>query len=372
MRLKNLIACFFLGITVASCIQDEAPNAEADIETCTVPGDVLNRDAVIENDRITLIVKVGTDITTLAPQFTLTSGASVIPASGSTLDFTNPQFYEVTSEDGISKKRYEVKVTFSGVTNTTYHFENARLDRDGKYQIFYETDAQGKETMSWASGNPGFGLTGVTGGSDVYPTRQSPNGYQGKCLALTTRKTGSLGNLVNMPLAAGNLFLGTFDVLNALTNALTSTRFGLPFNYTPTYLKGYYKFKPGDTFYVLDLSRGDKLKPVPGQKDICDFYAVFYEVPSNGKPLDGTNILEENNPNVVSIARIDNAKETDEWTSFNLPFIPQNGKTVDPEKLKAGLYNLAIVFSSSIRGAYFEGAPGSTLYIDEIELSYEE
>ena len=42
---------------MVSCIQDEAPNAEADIETCTVPGDVLNRDPIIGNDQITLPLK---------------------------------------------------------------------------------------------------------------------------------------------------------------------------------------------------------------------------------------------------------------------------------------------------------------------------
>lgn len=72
MKLKNLIACFFLGFIMVSCIQDEAPNAEADIIACTVPGDVLNRDPIIENKKVTLIVKTGTDITALAPKFTLT------------------------------------------------------------------------------------------------------------------------------------------------------------------------------------------------------------------------------------------------------------------------------------------------------------
>lgn len=72
MKLKNLIACFFLGFIMVSCIQDEAPNAEADIIACSVPGDVLNRDPIIENNKVTLIVKAGTDITALAPKFTLT------------------------------------------------------------------------------------------------------------------------------------------------------------------------------------------------------------------------------------------------------------------------------------------------------------
>ena len=78
MKLKNLIACFFLGFIMVSCIQDEAPNAEADIIACSVPGDVLNRDPIIENNKVTL------DITALAPKFTLTPGASIIPNSGTT------------------------------------------------------------------------------------------------------------------------------------------------------------------------------------------------------------------------------------------------------------------------------------------------
>ena len=51
--------------------------------------------------------------------------------------------------------------------------------------------------------------------------------------------------------------------------------------------------------------------------------------------------------------------------SFYLPFVTKTGKTVDKDKLKAGKYNVAIVFSSSIEGDY---AVGSTLHIDEVEL----
>lgn len=370
MKLKNLIACFFLGFIMVSCIQDEAPNAEADIIACSVPGDVLNRDPIIENDRITLMVKKGTTVTDLAPKFTLTPGATIIPESGSVLDFSVPQSYIVTSEDGKWKKTYQVEISFSGVTNTVYHFENVKLDKNGKYQIFYETDAQGKEIMRWASGNPGYALTGAQVSPEGFPTYQSTEGYEGKCLSLTTRETGDLGNRVGMPLAAGNLFIGTFNVVDALSNALKATKFGSPFEYIPTYLKGFYKFKSGNTFYILDENK--KLVAVPNRKDICDIYAVFYETDDKTKSLDGTNILAEDNTNIISIARISDAKETEEWTSFNLPFVFRKGKTVDPVKLAEGKYNLAIVFSSSIRGDHFEGAPGSTLLIDEIELGYEQ
>lgn len=373
MKLTKLFIIYsLLGILITSCIQEEAPNAEADIEACMVSGDILNREPIIENDKITLIVKKGTDVTALSLSFTLTPGATILPESGSTLDFTQPQYYEVTSEDRQWKKKYKVEVSFSGVTNSTYGFENVRFNGGGDYHVFYEANLQGAETMVWASGNPGFALTGAQGGYDIYPTYQYEKGYKGKCLGLTTRKTGWLGNSVNMPIAAGNLFIGTFDVLNALQNALTATKFGSQFEYVPTYLKGYYRYKSGETFYVLDKDASDKLKPIPGKKDICDIYAVFYESTDDLKILDGTNILADDNPNILAIARIDNAVETEQWTEFYLPFTFRPGKVVDQNKLKAGKYNLAIVFSSSIRGDHFEGAPGSTLYVDEVVLGYDE
>ena len=99
-----------------------------------------------------------------------------------------------------------------------------------------------------------------------------------------------------------------------------------------------------------------------------EVYAIFYETDEKTKTLDATNRFDH--PNLISIARIDekDRKETDECTEFYLPFVTKTGKTVDKDKLKAGKYNVAIVFSSSIEGDYFRGAVGSTLHIDEVEL----
>ena len=49
-------------------------------------------------------------------------------------------------------------------------------------------------------------------------------------------------------------------------------------------------------------------------------------------------------------------------------FEPVAGRTVDSEKLKMGKYSLAIIMSSSKDGAFFNGAVGSTLYVDELKL----
>ncbi|MFI6007873.1 family 43 glycosylhydrolase [Streptomyces sp. NPDC051243] len=65
----------------------------------------LKVDALVDNpgSKITLPMKEGTDLTALAPEFTLAHGAAISPASGSMQDFSKPVTYEVTGSDG--KKR---------------------------------------------------------------------------------------------------------------------------------------------------------------------------------------------------------------------------------------------------------------------------
>ena len=58
IRVTYFIVCLLLGITLVSCIRDEALNAEADILTCTVPGDILKRDPIIENNKVVLMLSL--------------------------------------------------------------------------------------------------------------------------------------------------------------------------------------------------------------------------------------------------------------------------------------------------------------------------
>lgn len=367
MRTTYLITWLLLSITLMSCIRDEAPNAEADILTCVVPADILKRDPVIENNKVTLMVKADIDLEHQSPEFTLTPGATISPASGTERDFTSPQYYTVTSEDGNWKKEYQVSYIIAGIS-TEYHFEDVDsvVKTNYTYDVFYDLDEATGNRINWASGNAGFALTGMGSDRTSFPTSSTVDGKVGKGVKLETKETGSFGEGFDMPIAAGNLFMGTFDVLSALTNALKATRLGMPFEHVPTYLKGYYKYKAGEVFQ-------ENGKPVKNKKDTWDVYAIFYEVTDKVRYLDGT-IVEANytHPNLVSVALLDDKdrKETDEWTEFYIPFVMKSGKVIDREKLKSGGYNVSIVFSSSKEGNYFRGAPGSTLYIDEVELIY--
>lgn len=381
MTTKTLTACLLLALgLLASCIREEALNTEADIVGITLPGEVMNRDAMFGDAvklangtsiyPIILYLKRGVNTDALAPELTLTEGATVDPPSGTVRDFSEPQTYTVTSQDGQWTRTYLVSATTSSLTTTHYSFEHVRLGGAyEQYHVFYEPE------IDWASGNPGYALADLNERNPLnFPTYQGTDGWRNNCLILQTRNAGSLAASVNMPIASGNLFLGSFNINDALQNALTATQFGLPFDRVPVRLTGYYKYTPGDTFYELDTSRPDKLRPVPDRQDRFDIYAVLYESTDDRPILDATNILSADNPQVISVAQIspDDAKPADLWTPFELTFQYREGKRVDYDKLSEGLYNLAIVFASSERGAYFEGAPGSTLYIDEVDLICED
>lgn len=58
---------------------------------------------------ISIIVPFITDVTSLAPTISLSAGASVVPASGTINNFTQPQIYTVTAPDG-STQEYMVTV----------------------------------------------------------------------------------------------------------------------------------------------------------------------------------------------------------------------------------------------------------------------
>ncbi len=373
MKLLKWMSCVLLAVASVACIQNEPLNAECDIVKASLPEDILNREPIIENDKVIFIVKNHISVSELSPEFELTPGATIEPSSGTVRNFTTPKKYIVTSEDGKWQKTYTVEVEVNNTINLNYDFEHVKQRVTGNYtyDIFYEVGPAGNEVMTWASGNPGYALTGSPDLKDnpsAFPTYQIDNGHSGKCLALTTRSTGDFGEMVKKPMAAGSLFIGKFDILNAMQDALKATKFGTPFVNIPRSLKGYYKYAPGETFFETD-GKGN-LVQVPGKVDKFNIYAVFFEAVKGMEMLDGYNVLSADNANIVAVAEINDADRVaaGEWTSFNIPFVYREGKEIDPQELIDGKYSITIVFSSSIDGDYFSGAPGSTLLIDEVSL----
>lgn len=370
MNFTQLAIVVFAGASLTSCISDEPLNAECDILEVSLPDDVLNRQPVIDNNKVTLIVKNDVALNDLAPVFELTPGATIQPASGTPLDFQAPQIYTVTSEDGKWHKEYTVVVEKNNTINLNYTFENVRvvktLGGTCSYDVFYEVGPDGQESMEWASANQAYALTFQATTPNTFPTYQGDDGVNGHCAVLVTRSTGNYGQKLGKPIASGNLFIGKFDISDAIAHPLEATHFGAPFSNVPSQFSGFYKYTPGDTYCEKDAN-GD-LVPIPGKTDMFSLYAVFYESVPGQEWLDGTNVLAEDNPYIISTAEIPDRHASEDWVEFSVPFKLRPGKTIDPEKLKAGKYNIAIVMGSSQDGDRFCGAIGSTLKVDEVSL----
>lgn len=378
MNTKRTFKVLLLAATLllASCIREEALNAECDITGVEATWLEANRDVIvgvpiISNHAVEIVVKDGTDCSSFEPQFTLSQGAWIeldsIVDNGTT---GATQYYTTHSEDGIWQKEYKVRfIVQAPITkDQIFSFENFELDQPepkGRYNVWYEVDENGTQRNIWASGNAGFAFTGKGKSPTDFPTTTEENGVSGNCVKLKTQDTGSFGKMAGMPIAAGNIFIGEFQVANAMKKPLEATRFGLQIVPSkPRYLKGFYKYTAGETF------TDKKKNPVEGRRDTCAIYSVLYEVdPDNFVSLDGSNVTSSER--IVLIAEIKNPGEPTGWTEFNIPFEPRNGKTFNKEKLKNNGYAIAVVASSSKDGAFFEGAIGSTLYIDEISIVWE-
>ena len=375
MRYHQLIVSAIFALALSSCFKDEAPNAECDIIEASLhvdnptdifynPTDTLVRVLYTDNN-ISFSVRRKADLTALAPTFRITDGATISPASGSVHDFSKgPVIYTVTSEDKEWSRSY--KVSFIPVIRTSkdtlsFNFEDYHLDSKGKYYIWCEEHEDGNMYDDWATGNAGYGLTNGSAGPEAYPSTVLDEGYEGKGVKLVTCSTGPFGQMVKLPLAAGNLFLGTFDMSIALKTPRLATGFGLPFDKKPKTFTGYYKYKPGENFQNKDESI------VEGKVDEASVYAILYRNhDEDGNPvvLNGDNV--QTSPLIVAKAIAANIVPTDKWTQFTVDF--SYLKDFDLDLLENRGYNLAVVFSSSADGAFFQGAIGSTLCIDNVKI----
>lgn len=374
---KNNILCIALMtlvLSLSSCIREEALNAECDVLSADAAwfkeNNLLNGDVKITNNEIIFIINKEANLDTMPePEivFQLTPGARIEKDSTKRNKDGIFQYYTTYSEDGNWNKQYIAKFIKLPPLDEdhVFSFEHFELNSNNKYNIWYEINNNGIRSDLWASGNAGFMFTGKGKTPDDFPTTTDANGKRGNCIRLTTRDTGSFGKLAKMPIAAGNIFIGEFLSENAMKKPLEATRFGMNIApRKPAYLTGYYKYTPGEVF------TDKKKNPVEGRRDTCAIYSVLYEVdPDNFVSLDGSNVTSSDR--IVLIAEIKNPGEPDQWTEFMIPFEAMNDKVFDPERLANNGYAIAVVASSSKDGAFFEGAVGSTLHVDELSIIWE-
>lgn len=395
-----------------SCIKDELPNKECDI--IAAYANVSNPEEVFYQLSDTLApinadyasstiqfqnVMPWADLSAIAPKLQISEGATLLPPSGTVRDFSNDttQIYFCIAEDeqallaeiqrintplpiaellqaakeGRHVRPYYVQFlrSKSGMSSVIdYDFENYFLET--KSQKFYEwsdpyEDGSPRAVPNWATANKGFSTARGSAAPEEYPTVPvKGQGIDGSdCVMLQTCSTGDFGAFFGLPLAAGNLFLGTFDMSKALTQTLRATRFGENnvLEAKPMRLTGYYKYEPGPQM------TNSKSEPIDGTDSPAIYSFIYKNHDSNGNPavVYGDDI--NTSPLIVARAEVKEWKmNTTEWVPFSLEY---TWYEEFDEKLAAQKgYNFTIVCSSSKEGDTYTGAIGSKLFVDKFRL----
>jgi len=194
----------------------------------------------------------------------------------------------------------------------------------------------------WATGNEGVT---TLGDSNSIPVEGS-EANNGKAAKLKTVSVALVGY------AAGNLLIGNYST--NLNNMAASVQFGRSYNGArPVKLSGYYKYTPGTSMNKNGKIPSDRTLTV----DECDIYVKLWS---------GDVVIAE--------SHFVTNQTVSEYTQFELP-IEYTDMTKRPDKI-------TIVATSSRYGGEFEGsgmlnskvvgqvAEGSTLWVDDFELSY--
>lgn len=314
-------------------------------------------------------------LTALVPTIEVSDGATVTPASGVAQDFSNGKTvtYTVTAAGG---NVAEYKASIVGKT-AFYDFEDwktveVKSEFDGSVQWTYQLPVAG----AWSGADAALQLIPVMVPTfdatqrSLLPTDEAYSGSKAaKVVTLDTEGAPSIipGVLPSVPkVTSGSLFLGDFEVDPQKT--LRSTRFGVPYSAKPIVVRGYYKYIPGEVYYRCDdPEKSNEAVKDASLKDECAISAVLYEVSSyettedhdKDERLDGTNIYTSDK--IVAMDVLESGA-TDGYVSFELNL--EYKQEFDATKL----YRFAIICSSSKNGTTFSGAPGSTLYVDDIEV----
>lgn len=193
----------------------------------------------------------------------------------------------------------------------------------------------------WASGNEGV-TSSLAGGHDALTEPVSgSDAYQGKAA-----KLHSITGVTLVGAAAGNLFIGTYKT--NMGNPSASVSFGRAYSGArPTKMKGYYKYTP------MPITNNGT---VPGnlQTDECHIYLRLWDA----------------NDKEIAYGEFVGSEEVTSYQPFEFDIIYSDTKS-KPAKI-------TIVATSSHYGGEFSGAKvvgqvgdGSTLWVDEFELSYD-
>lgn len=343
-----------LPIILASCIKEGALNKEADIERFEVTDQGFISSLISEdNQTIKLVMDEDVNLENLHPSISISEGAVISPGSDVPQDFADGKviLYKVTSEDGMYYKEYQARAV-NASTSLRYDFEV--WEESGgliKYPILADTE--------WSSGNQGVSIA-TLGKIPEYPTHKTTDSYSGEYALELKTIEGKPKLAPEVLIYSGSMFRGKFNANPS--DPLKSLYLGhklLQASGKPYKFEGYYKYKPGEIY------RNNKDEIVPDKVDEFSAYSVIFKVSKglagNDEYLDGETVLTSDK--IVARADITDTSAKDTFKKFSVKF--KYTEEMDYDKFD---YKMTIVFASSKNGDLYEGAIGSTLIVDQVEI----
>ncbi len=256
-------------------------------------------------------------------------GTKNYSAKVSPLDFNTEYEYYILCGDKTGETCSFTTEAFEAIPNLG--FED--WSQEGK-NWFPNTDAS---NSYWATGNKGVTIGGSSNSTGV------SDSHTGLAARLETVEVNAF--IVKVK-AAGNIFIGSYET--NISDPASSVTFGRPYaGARPTKLSGYFKYQPGAT-----MSSGSVPADRTLTSDECDIYVMLW----SGDETIGEGHFITN-------------QTVSEYTRFEIP-VEYTVTNKRPDKI-------TIVATSSRYGGYFSGinvigqlAIGSTLWVDDFELSY--
>ena len=258
------------------------------------------------------------------------------------------EYYLVSGEEGQENKGGPIQFE----TDDTPDVPNLRFDdwiKDGKS---WYPNKDLSDNYFWDSGNQGANTL-----SDVNPTSPEESiVIAGKAAKLESKTVVGV-------FAAGNVYSGQFGSVVGTSGA--KLNFGRAYNQgRPTKLSGYYRYIP------KAVDKGGHAELTQGSMDKCSIYIALCDWPAPFLVNTAQNTfvdLSTNNSSIIAYGEL-----SDEQASqTNMPAYERFEIDIKYRDTTRKPTYILIVASSSKYGDYFTGGEGSTLYLDELELSFD-
>lgn len=319
-----------------------------DIQKSSVPASVEKVNAWATKAYINGSFRTGTE---LSVEYRVQGEEAWITVDPANVTITGNTTYSATLVGLNNATNYEVRALANGNSGEVYSFQTETIVTIPNMN--FETWTQNENTWYpnpvannlddaqayWATGNEGVTIYKE---SSTVPVTGS-DAYRG-----TSAKLYTYGDILLVGAAAGNLFIGTYKT--NMGTPESSPSFGRPYSGArPTKLSGYYKYKSMPITYN---------GTVPGNltNDECQIYFMLWD----------------ENDKQIAYGEFTGSETVTEYTKFEFD--------IDYSDTEAKPAKIAIVATSSKYGGEFDAAgkkvigqvgDGSTLWVDEFELSYD-